>query len=118
MKTFSVSVNDLQLLKAIRPFMSGKSQELLDLMLTTINVFRPEQSDQKINFDALNTLLTMVHGSIQAKKNNQVIEVDEYEHVSDTQSDEIDEYQENFNKQSEDVENLLNLLAEKGKRKR
>ena len=38
-KTFSVSDNDLQLLKAIRPFMSGKSQELLDLMLTTVNIF-------------------------------------------------------------------------------
>ncbi|HHV17299.1 MAG TPA: hypothetical protein GXZ27_00335 [Thermoanaerobacterales bacterium] len=117
MKTFSVSDNDLQLLKAIRPFMSGKSQELLDLMLTTVNVFRPVQSDQKINFDALNTLLTMVHESIQAKKNNHVINVDEYEQVSDTQSDEIDEYEQVSDKQSLDVENLLNLLAENKNKK-
>ena len=99
MKTLNVSDNDLQLLKAIRPFMSGKSQELLDLMLTTINVFRPEQPDQKVNFDALNALLTMVHESVQTKKYDQVIEVDEYEHVPD--------------KQSDDIENLLNILAEK-----
>ncbi|HHY70646.1 MAG TPA: hypothetical protein GX519_03115 [Thermoanaerobacterales bacterium] len=117
MKTFSVSDSDLQLLKAIRPFMSGKSQELLDLMLTTINIFRPEHLDQKINFDALNTLLTMINESIQAKKSNQVIEVDEYEQVSDIQSDEIDEYTQPSNKQSEDVENLLSLLAKKEKSK-
>ncbi|MDD4570708.1 MAG: hypothetical protein PHE70_11400 [Tepidanaerobacteraceae bacterium] len=99
MKTLSISNNDLQLLKAIRPFMSGKSQELLDLMLTTIDIFRPEQPDQKVNFDALNTLLTMVHESVQSKKYNQVIEVDEYEPVPEQQSN--------------NIENLLNILAEK-----
>ncbi|NLZ53218.1 MAG: hypothetical protein GX892_08735 [Thermoanaerobacteraceae bacterium] len=100
MRTFSISENDIQLLKAIRPFMSGKSQEMLDLLLVTINVFQPKQPDQKINYDALNTLLTMVHESIQSKKNNEdIIEIDEYEHVT--------------NEQAEDVENLLNLLAKK-----
>lgn len=69
MKTFSISENDIQLLKAIRPFMSGKSQKLLDLLLVTINVFKPEEPNQKINYDALNTLLTMVQESIEAKKN-------------------------------------------------
>ncbi len=100
MRTFNITDNDIQLLKAIRPFMSGKSQELLDLLLVTINVFKPEHPDQKINYDALNTLLTMVHDSIQAKKSKEdIIEVDEYEHVE--------------NEQAEDVENLLNILAEK-----
>ncbi|WP_237660828.1 hypothetical protein [Tepidanaerobacter sp. GT38] len=94
-----LSENDIQLLKAIRPFMSGKSQELLDLLLVTINVFQPNQPDQKINYEALNTLLTMVHDSIQAKKSKEdVIEIDEYEHVQ--------------NEQAENVENLLNVLAE------
>lgn len=103
MRTFSISENDIQLLKAIRPFMSGKSQEMLDLLLVTINVFKPEQPDQKINYDALNTLLTMVHESIQSKKNHEdIIEVDEYE-----------EYEPDSDKQAEDVENLLNLLANK-----
>ena len=100
MKTFSISENDIQLLKAIRPFMSGKSQKLLDLLLVTINVFKPEEPNQKINYDALNTLLTMVQESIEAKKKHEnIIELEEYEEESDNQA--------------EDVENLLNLLAKK-----
>ena len=78
MKSFSMSDNDLQLLKAIRPFMSGKSQKLLDVLITTMNVFRPPQTDQKINFDALNTLMVMIEESVESKKNAEVIEVNEY----------------------------------------
>ncbi|MGI6424895.1 MAG: hypothetical protein ACOX2A_06670 [Tepidanaerobacteraceae bacterium] len=102
MKTLSISDNDLKLLNAIRPFMSGRSQELLDLLLTTLSIFQPEQPDQKVNFDALNKLLTMVHESVQAKKNiynEEVIEIDNYETTPKNQSDEI--------------ENLLKVLAEK-----
>lgn len=99
MKTFSISDNDLQLLKAIRPFMSSKSQELLDLLITTISVFRPEQPNQKMNFEALNSLLTMIQESRQPKNNTQTIEIDE------CKKDVLD-------KQAEDVENLLNTLAE------
>jgi len=103
MRTFSISENDIQLLKAIRPFMSGKSQKLLDLLLVTINVFKPENPDQKINYDALNTLLTMVHESIEARKNHEnIIEVEEYE-----------KYESESDKQTEDVENLLNIIAKK-----
>lgn len=103
MKTLSISDNDVQLLKAIRPFMSGKSQKLLDLLLVTINVFKPEEPNQKINYDALNTLLTMVQESIEAKKKHEnIIELEEYE-----------EYEEESDNQAEDVENLLNLLAKK-----
>jgi len=103
MKTFSISENDIQLLKAIRPFMSGKSQKLLDLLLVTINVFKPEEPNQKINYDALNTLLTMVQESIEAKnKHETIIVLEEYE-----------EYEEESDNQAEDVENLLNLLAKK-----
>jgi len=99
MKTFSISDNDLQLLKAIRPFMSSKSQELLDLLITTISVFRPEQPNQKMNFEALNTLLTMIQESRQPKENTQIIEIDECK-------------KDVLAKQAEDVENLLNTLAE------
>jgi len=102
-RTFSMSENDIQLLKAIRPFMSGKSQKLLDLLLITLDVFRPEVPNQKINYDALNTLLTMVQETVEAKKAHQnVIEVEEYE-----------EYDPEYEKQAEDVENLLNVLANK-----
>jgi hypothetical protein len=83
--------------------MSGKSQKLLDLLLVTINVFKPEEPNQKINYDALNTLLTMVQESIEAKKKHEnIIELEEYE-----------EYEEESDNQAEDVENLLNLLAKK-----
>ncbi|WP_213975457.1 hypothetical protein [Tepidanaerobacter acetatoxydans] len=99
MKTFSISDNDVQLLKAIRPFMSSKSQELLDFLITTINVFRPEQPNHKMNFEALNTLLTMIHESRQSKKNTQIIEIDECK-------------KDVLAKQAEDIENLLNTLAE------
>jgi len=103
MRTFSISENDIQLLKAIRPFMSGKSQKLLDLLLLTINVFRPEEPNQKINYDALNTLLTMVQESIEAKKKHEnIIEVEDYV-----------EYDSEPDKQAEDVENLLNILSKK-----
>lgn len=87
MKTFSISENDIQLLKAIRPFMSGKSQKLLDLLLVTINVFKPEEPNQKINYDALNTLLTMVQESIEAKKKHEnIIELEEYKNTKKSQT--------------------------------
>lgn len=99
MKTFSISNDDLQLLKAIRPFMSGRSQKMLDVMLTFMNIFNPETPDQKINFDALNTLLTMVQESKGVKKNSPVIEVDDY-------------YEEESANNTKDLENLLNIIAD------
>ena len=98
MKTFSVSDSDLQLLSAIKPFMSNKSQGLLDLVITVMNIFKPGTPDEKINFEALNTLLTMVHQSTEAKKNSQIIETDDYEDISVKKPNELEE--------------LLNIIAE------
>ncbi|WP_422444679.1 hypothetical protein [Thermoanaerobacterium sp. DL9XJH110] len=94
----SVSEDDLQLLKAIKPFMSSKSQELLDIMVTVFNVFKPQQPDQKINLDALTELLTMIHESFEAEKMAKVNKASQH-------NDEIPQV-------SKDVQNLLNILAE------
>jgi hypothetical protein len=97
-KMLSVSEDDMQLLKAVKPFMSTKSQGLLDMMITVLNIFKPEQPDQKINFDALTNLLTMVHESFEAKK------------LSVTGQQQKSNEESSYTK---DVENLLNILAEK-----
>jgi len=95
-KAFSISDEDIQLVKAVKPFMSPKSQELIDMALAVINVFRPQQPDQTFNIEALKQLLSMVHESFEAQKVGEVSE----------SKNEVPE-------SSKDVQNLLNVLAEK-----
>ncbi|MGI6486657.1 MAG: hypothetical protein ACOX15_10270 [Tepidanaerobacteraceae bacterium] len=97
MKMLSITESDMQLLKAIKPFMSTKSQGLLDLMITVLNIFNPDQPDEKINFEALTNLLTMVHDSFEAQKLSATVQP-------------LEVNQENS--KAKDVENLLKALPE------
>jgi len=96
MKAFSISDEDIQLVNAVKPFMSPKSQELIDVALAVINVFRPQDPDQTFNIEALKQLLSMVHESFEAQKAGKVYEA----------KNEVPE-------SSKDVKNLLNVIAEK-----
>jgi len=95
MKAFAISDEDIQLINAVKPFMSSKSQELLDMIMAVINVFRPEQPDQTLNIEALKTLLNMVHESFEAQK---VAEMDDDAFKTP--------------EHSKDVQNLLNVISE------
>lgn len=95
MKAFSISDEDIQLVNAVKPFMSRKSQELLDMVMAVINVFRPEQPDQTLNIEALKHLLSMIHESFEAQK---VSEVNAAEYETPVSS--------------KDVQNLLNIISE------
>jgi hypothetical protein len=101
MKIFSVSDDDLQLLNAVKPFMSSKSQNLIDMTITILNVFKPTKPEKKINIDALSELLSMVHESFEVKKD---AVINQYE---------AKENDEKIDPSTKDVENLLHLLANK-----
>ena len=68
MRISSISDEDIQLLKAIKPFMSSKSKGLLDIFITIINIFKPESPEQTLNIEALTEFLTLLHESFETQK--------------------------------------------------
>lgn len=107
MKLFSVSEEDLQLLNAIKPFMSNKSQDLIDLSIAVLNVFRPTEPNKRINIDALSELLTMLQESSDVKKTDPIKEQED----DDFSLDLLEDNETSSESQTKDVENLLHLLA-------
>ncbi|TYP57601.1 hypothetical protein [Thermosediminibacter litoriperuensis] len=104
MKLLSVSDDDLKLLNALKPFLSPRGQEVLEIFSTVINVFRPSDPEQKINIEALSTLLSIV--AEPSEKENNENEKDEIELANGSTKPE----------KSQELETLLNILAEKEKR--
>lgn len=68
MKIRSIANEDLKLLKAVKPFMSNSSQEMIDMTVNILKIFKPEEPGQKINLDALTSFLSVVNESFEAEK--------------------------------------------------
>lgn len=103
-----LSENDISLLQAVKPFLSQKSQDMVDVMVTVFNVFKPLQEGEGVDVDALATLMDKVHASAKSKKSKEKSEYVEAEEDDAT----LDE-DSGLNYETKDVENLLNLLSEK-----
>lgn len=102
MKLLSISDDDLKLLGALKPFLSPKGQELIEIFSTVLNVFRPSNPEEKINLEALSSLLSIV-AAPAGEKEEEVEENVEIETADDSSK-------------AEQLENLLNTLAEKEKK--
>lgn len=106
-----MSEKDMSLIQALKPFLSDKSQGMLDVMVTVLKVFKPLQEGEGVDVDALATLMDMVQTSQQSKhmaKKHQKIDFDKKTEVVDDFG-----HPSNFHSESEDLENLLTLLSEK-----
>ncbi|MCR4431455.1 MAG: hypothetical protein NUV45_10600 [Tepidanaerobacteraceae bacterium] len=99
MKIQTLAEDDLQILKAIKPFMSSKGQGIIDAFVTVMNIFRPSEPQQKINIDALVNFLTIMNETYENNKAHQKADIDKNDQQNETKS--------------QDVENLLNVLADK-----
>lgn len=101
MRLLSVSDDDLKLLGALKPFLSPKGQEVIEIFSTVLNVFRPPKPEEKINLEALNALLSIVATPSEEKqdKKEETVEIEPAEETTKTKQ----------------LENLLNTLAEKEK---
>jgi len=99
MKILTLAQDDMELLKAIKPFMSSKGQGIIDTFVTVMNIFKPTEPEQKINIDALSEFLTLMNESYESQKASQKVDKD-YEEQGATQK-------------SQDIGNLLNILADK-----
>lgn len=104
MKLLSISDDDMRLLGALKPFLSPKGQEVIEIFSTVLNVFRPANPEEKINIEALNSLLSLVASPVQEEK-EQTEEVDK----------EVEIESEKDSPRAKQLENLLNTLAEKEK---
>lgn len=100
MKILTLGESDMQLLKAIKPFMSSKGQEIIDTFTIVMNIFKPQDPQQKINYDALTEFLTIMNESYESKKATKKVA----KNVSEEQTDLA---------KTHDVENLLNVLSDK-----
>lgn len=100
MKIQTLAEDDLQILKAIKPFMSSKGQGIIDTFVTVMNIFRPSEPQQKINIDALVNFLTIMNETYENNKANQKADINKNDQQDDSPK-------------SQDVENLLNVLADK-----
>lgn len=100
MKILSLGDDDLQLLKAIKPFMSSKGQGIIDTFITVMNIFKPNEPQQKLNFDALEEFLTLMNESYESEKASLKL--------AENKSEE-----KNISPKPQDVGNLLNILADK-----
>jgi len=98
-KILTLAQDDMELLKAIKPFMSSKGQGIIDTFVTVMNIFRPTEPEQKINIDALSEFLTLMNESYESQKASQKLDKDCKE--------------QSASQKSQDVENLLNILADK-----
>lgn len=68
MKIHSISNDDLELLKAVKPFMSNSSREMINMTVNILKIFKPEEPGQKINLDALTSFLSVINKSFEAEK--------------------------------------------------
>ncbi|MDI3480477.1 MAG: hypothetical protein PWQ97_132 [Tepidanaerobacteraceae bacterium] len=98
MKILTLAEDDMQILKAIKPFLTTKGQGIIDTFITVMNIFRPSEPQQKINIDALADFLTIMNESFESQK--------QYTETNETE-------EQNGALKSQDVENLLNILADK-----
>ncbi|ADL07521.1 hypothetical protein [Thermosediminibacter oceani] len=110
MRLLSVSDNDLRLLNALKPFLSIRGQEIVELFSTVVDVFRPQDPEQKINIEALSTLLSIVAEPQETEKNESESEKDNTEEDKTEQ-----ENSSTMPDKSQELENLLNILADKEK---
>ncbi|MCG0275269.1 MAG: hypothetical protein L5655_03765 [Thermosediminibacteraceae bacterium] len=111
MKLLSISDDDLRLLNALKPFLSSKGQEVVEVFSTVINVFRPSDPEEKINIEALNSLLAMV---TTPSGEEEKVEEKEQEKVGEKEQEAEAESATKASK-TQELENLLNTLAEKQK---
>lgn len=137
----SISDNDIKLLEAIKPFMSNNSQEMIDLTVNILQIFKPKEPNQKLNLDALTSFLSTINKSFETEKaailnnkqNKEQLKItkddsDLYktEEKTDNDKDKINEdtdktdIQEDENRSDkpanpENVKNLLNLIADQQK---
>lgn len=100
MKILTLAEDDMQILKAIKPFMSPKGQGIIETFVTVMNIFKPSEPQQKINIDALVDFLTIMNQSFESQKAHQKVEANKSEG-------------QNASPKSQDVGNLLNVLADK-----
>ncbi|AYO30966.1 MAG: hypothetical protein PWR06_481 [Thermoanaerobacteraceae bacterium] len=100
MKILTLGEDDMQLLKAIKPFMSSKGQGIIDTFTMVMNIFKPQDPQQKINYDALTEFLTIMNESYESQKALKKVEKNSSE-------------EQTASPKSHDVENLLNVLADK-----
>ncbi|HHW02011.1 MAG TPA: hypothetical protein GXX35_04255 [Thermoanaerobacterales bacterium] len=100
MKILTLGESDMQLLKAIKPFMSSKGQEIIDTFTIVMNIFKPQDPQQKINYDALTEFLTIMNESYESKKATKKVAKNGSEEQTDLAK-------------THDVENLLNVLSDK-----
>ncbi|MDN5331672.1 MAG: hypothetical protein PWP45_897 [Tepidanaerobacteraceae bacterium] len=103
MRLLSVSDDDLKLLGALKPFLSPKGQEVIEIFSTVLNVFRPSNPEEKINLEALNALLSIVATPSEEKE--------------DKEEETVEIEPAIYSEKSKQLENLLNKLAEKEKNK-
>lgn len=99
MKLLSVSDDDLKLLGALKPFLSPKGQEVIEIFSTVLNVFKPSKPEEKINLEALNSLLSIVVTPPEEK-------IEEDVEIAPAED----------SKKTKQLENLLNTLAEREKK--
>lgn len=123
MRLSSISDDDLKLIKAIKPFMSNNSQEIIDMTVNILQIFKPEEPGQKINLDALTSFLSVINESFEAekaailnKKENKSPDESEVEVVEDDQdfseneedtieeNNKVDEINEEFEEEESDIE--------------
>lgn len=123
MRLSSISDDDLKLIKAIKPFMSNNSQEIIDMTVNILQIFKPEEPGQKINLDALTSFLSVINESFEAekaailnKKENKSPDESEVEVVEDDQdfseneedtieeNNKVDEINEEFEEEEIDIE--------------
>ena len=104
-----LSEDDMALLKAIKPFLSSKSQSMLDAAVTVLNVIGPMRVGQEVDVDALADLMNMVQSFAQAKQQRHQDKAYGKENVQILSLDGDNEK----SVEAKHVEKLLNLIAEK-----
>lgn len=113
MKIHSVSNDDLELLKAVKPFMSNSSREMIDMTVNILKIFKPEEPGQKINLDALTSFLSVVNESFEAEKaaileqnEKQTIDISKSETIEKDTDENVDGNDEEFDE--EEIDDLNN----------